>query len=102
MAMAVKVENDVTKNMLWSSMTKQIVGIAVTASCVKICKWCVNNCRWRGEGSSKFGKSEIVSSSMRGEVNRECIMDFARWVTTKNTLPSGLAIEPTFGKRGSI
>jgi hypothetical protein len=36
---------------------------------------------------------------MRGEVNMECIMDFAWHVTRENILPSGLAIDPTFGKR---
>jgi hypothetical protein len=39
---------------------------------------------------------------MRGEVNRECIMDFAWCITRENTLLSGLAIDPTFGKRGCM
>jgi hypothetical protein len=38
---------------------------------------------------------------MRGEVNRECIMDFAI-ITRENALSSGLAIDPTFGKRGCM
>jgi hypothetical protein len=53
-------------------------------------------------GSFKSGNSELLSSSIKEDVRRDCIINLVWWITRGKWWPSRLGMVPTFGKSGCI